>query len=561
MSSLRRLSLAVLSLALALSGTAASRAEEAAAPDVVRVPQVLAADALKVAVVGSAASMVGSPFTVIDHTGTVVYASSLEEVSGTSAPWAHAAAADFSTVDDPGTYRVVAGGIESGPVVVETDPYPGILASLLGIFDSNADGRNPSTLHGPSHLNDAKSKMANGPLKGKTIDVQGGWMDAGDQVKFTVTIGFAATMLQLAARNQPASAGRLNAMANVGTRWLLKAHPSKKIFVHTVGNVVADHDIGGFRDPADDDSSSSSVIKRRPTYVLTSGTKGADVAASASTALALAAQRTTGDLRKRYLRAAEEWFAKARSLRGPWVNEWYPQETVEDDLAAAAVELWRATGNNAYAEAALSWLRSVTDDGEMGWLVAMDNFEMAGLPAAELCGVLGRPGASNATTRNHACRILRAGADSIIYESERNAFGLAGELTWGSARGNQSGSLMALLASLNGYQPAGPVAHRALSWFLGANPWGLRFQVGYGVHHPHHWATVLGPDLPKGAIVGGPAPAEDLRGQEFLPPLTLGPFDTEEAVYRDHVDDYVTNEVSINYQAGSVLLMALLSPS
>ena len=100
-----------------------------------------------------------------------------------------------------------------------------------------------------------------------------------------------------------------------------------------------------------------------------------------------------------------------------------------------------------------------------------------------------------------------------------------------------------------------------LGWFLGANPWGVRFQAGYGVVHPYHWAQLQGPNRPDGAIVGGPASRDAIDENFPGPPITLGPFDTDDAVYRDVADDYVTNEVGINYSAGSVLLMALLSPA
>jgi endoglucanase len=186
---------------------------------------------------------------------------------------------------------------------------------------------------------------------------------------------------------------------------------------------------------------------------------------------------------------------------------------------------------------------------------------MAGLPAAELCGVLGARAPGSTRVRKAACRILRAGGADAAYHASRNAFGRAGPITWGSIRQNQNGSLMALLAGRAGLAGARATSLRALGWFLGANPWGVRFQAGYGVEHPYHWAQRQGPNFPDGAIVGGPASRSVVDANYHGPPITLGPYDTAGAVYRDVRDDYVTNEVGINYGAGSVLLMALLSPS
>ena len=547
-------------LILFLPDAAVSRPAQAAPADVVRVPQVVAAQAPKAAVVGASTDLVGTGFTVLDAADTAVLTGTLVDVPGDPSPWAHAALADFSAVDDAGTYTVVVGAVESSPVVVQATPYRAVLTSLLGIFDANADGRESSSLHAPSHLHDARSRVRNGPDQGRSINVSGGWMDAGDQLKFTVTIAHATTLLQLAARNEPRLAKKLNTVANVGVSWLRRAHPTDRIFVAQVGDTDADHN-RGFRDPTRDDRSANMLLKRRPSLVLTPGTGGVDVAAGAATALALAAKRATGGKRRTLARAAKEWFAKARALRGPWKNCCYQQDTVNDDLAAAAVELWRTTGNGTYRDLALDWLKAVTGNGSRGWRVAMDGYEMAGLPAAELCGVLGAGPPQRASIRNQACRILRAGGNDAVFNAGTNAFGRAGPVTWGTVRQNQNGSLIALLAGRAGLSGAYTVAHRALGWFLGANPWGVRFQAGYGVRHPYHWAQLQGPALPRGSVVGGPAAKDVIDDNYAGPPIALGPHDTADAVYRDVADDYVTNEVGINYSAGSVLLLALLSPS
>jgi endoglucanase len=553
----RRTSPVALALALTLALAVTGPAGATEPPVALRVPQVVAADAAKTAVLGAATSRVGDPFVVVDGTGQTVLSGTLEEAPGDPAPWSHAALADFSAVAAPGSYRVVVGAVESAPVRVEADPYPELLTSLLDVYDANADGREPSTYHGPSHLHDARSRIRNGPHRGERIDVTGGWMDSGDQLKFTVTVAYAATLLQLAARTEPDLAADLAEVADVGVRWLLKAHPAKGVFVAQVGDVDADHN-AGFRDPTVDDGSDDPLRAHRPSSVLTRRTGGADVAGLASAALALAAQRADGRKRARLLRAAEQWFAEGERLGGPWRNCCYSQDTVRDDLAAAAAELWRATGEAAYRRAAVRHLVAVTDDGQESWRIGFDGYEMAGLPAAELCGTLGlaaAPGDAGAT----GCRILRAGGRDAQDRSADNAFGRAGPVTWGTVRQNQNGALVALLAGRAGLAGGERTSLRALGWFLGANPWGVRFQAGHGVDHPYHWAQLDGPGLPTGAVVGGPAPLDMLESQ-FPGEVELGPYDTADAVYRDDGGDWVTNEVGIPYSAAAVLLLAVLSP-
>jgi hypothetical protein len=77
------------------------------------------------------------------------------------------------------------------------------------------------------------------------------------------------------------------------------------------------------------------------------------------------------------------------------------------------------------------------------------------------------------------------------------------------------------------------------------------------VLHPYHWSQLGGPNRPRGAVVGGPAPVADItsNGDPFVP----GPFDTATVGYRDVPDDYVTNEVGITYNSSAVLFAALLA--
>lgn len=54
-----------------------------------------------------------------------------------------------------------------------------------------------------------------------------------------------------------------------------------------------------------------------------------------------------------------------------------------------------------------------------------------------------------------------------------------------------------------------------------------------------------------------PAPVESITSNTFAPPYEPGHFDTAEVGYRDHRHDYVSNEVSLGYQAPWVLAAAL----
>ncbi len=553
---------------LGLGATLAAAPSPTAAespPLTIRAPLIAEPGTVPPAVVASDSPLLGTTYDVVSTSGggTIVNDAVLQPLE-TPAPWSHAALADLSAITGPGTYEVRIGATPSDPIVVADGEFAEVVTGGLEIFDSNADGEEPSSYHEPSHLNDRRSRIANGPDQGEQVNVVGGWMDAGDQLRFTVTTAYATLMLELALANQPSTADEIGDAAAIGRRFLLKAHPRRGVFVAQVGHTDADHN-AGFRDPTVDDASDDLRRRRRPSYVLTGATGGSDVAAVASAALASASLRVGPELRDRLLVAARAWLAKAKSLGEVWDNCCYQQTSWRDDVAVAQAALWRATGRASYAEEALVSLKRATANGRDNWLVGADGFEMAGIAAAELCGVL-RPGDDPAPddVRRPACRILREGGEAWIHAvNTETAFGRAGWEQWATARQSESGAVVLALAERAGLERADRALDRATGWFLGVNPWGNRWQsdVGGAIENPYHWVQVFDGDLP-GAVVGGPAPLADINDNRYYDdaPLALGPFDTPSQTYADLAPDYVMNEVGIGYSAPAVLHFALISP-
>ncbi|HWJ11226.1 MAG TPA: glycoside hydrolase family 9 protein, partial [Nocardioides sp.] len=530
----------------------------AAPPVTIRVPLVAEAGQVPPAVVGGGHA--GDAYDVVRVVdATVVKSGQLTSLPSRDADvWASFGLADLTGLA-PGTYRVEADGVSSVPFTVGAGDYADVLASLLGIYDANADGDEPSSYHDPSHLNDARSRIRNGPHKGERIDVEGGWMDAGDQIKFTTTIGYTSVMLELAARNEPSAAAQLVETSGIGIRWLLKAHPAPGVFAAMVGTAGADHNTD-WRDPAGDDDLANPALSHRTTAVFSGRAGGSDPAGTASAALAYAAGRSTGADRATLLRQSKAWLGEALKLRAVWKNCCYQGGSWRDDVALAQAALWRATGNDAYATDALTQLRKVTGNGDRDWLISADGYEMAGIAAAELCGVLGAPAAPDPVS-GPACQILRAGGRRAVGEvANETAFGRAGDNVWGSARESEAGAVVAVLAGRAGLEGADAAALRALGWFLGVNPWGLRWQVGFGIDNPHHWLRGLGQTgVPYGAVPGGPTRLSEYAGQEDYITRHPGIYDSDLQYYGDHLDDYVSNEVDIQYNAPAVLHFALIS--
>ena len=68
-------------------------------------------------------------------------------------------------------------------------------------------------------------------------------------------------------------------------------------------------------------------------------------------------------------------------------------------------------------------------------------------------------------------------------------------------------------------------------------------------------AFVFGDGLPRGAVVGGPARAEQIRNEGFK---VKGRLQSGFASYEDERANYVTSEPAMDYAAASILMLAAL---
>ena len=521
----------------------------------------------KVAIVSGGGDLRGKRFRVVDSAGSTVLKGRLKRARGKPDPWKKAFAADLSAVSEPGRYRVDVGKLSSRPWIVEADGPLGGLRSILGYFQANRDGAEPSPLHGPAHLNDAVIHPDSPLLPGQAIDLSGGWMDAGDMLHFTQTTAFATAMLEASARLDPADATALGAEADVGVRWLLKAHPQPGVFIAQVGD-DRDHDLG-FRDPVDDTGSSLPGIGQRFAYPEIGG----DLGGKAAAALALAFLRT-GD--PAALGSAIEWYdaglaagAPARPLKRAgypaYAGNFYAAPNWKDSMASGAAELFRATCaagacQQRFQDDFASFLSDSRQTGPYAAMGAVDDFASFG--EAEVCGAFGGDTSIfDPAVRALACKLLAENGRIAGRQAARNSFGMPGYFSWGTTAQNGAAGALAALSTV---APGGPAsgcrtAAGARDYLLGRNPYDESFIVGYGPKapsHPHHWGSVFGAGVPEGAVVGGPAPKREVKGQGFR---VRGKFGSRFATYQDKRVNYVTSEPAIDYSAASILLLASLS--
>ena len=545
-----RLARVAASLATALALLPLSQAS--ATPTEIRVGGPSAPADSKLAIVASDKDLRGQRFSAT-LAGKTVLSGRLKAAKGSPDPWRHAFVADLSELSDPGAYRLEAGGASSPPWIVQADGSAAGIEVILDYLRTNRDGAEPARLHGPAHLNDAALP------DGSPIPISGGWMDAGDMIHFTQTTAATVVLLETAARFSPARASALREESDVGVRWLLRAHPEPGLFIAQVGD-ARDHE-QGFRDPAADDASAEPGIGTRVAYPGVGG----DTAGKTAAALALVADRSPEPLRAQLLGAAREWYAAGLAAAAPLgplggrSGGFYLTGSWEDDMAGGAAALYRSTAEPAFLEQAEDFLRNARYEA------GIDPYSFSTFAAAELCGALGAPAASAGSARDFGCEVLADTGRFAAKVSRRTAFATPGEFTWGQTRLNANAGTAAALAERAGLLPGGEaIAASARDYLLGRNPWGRSFVAGYGqkpAREIHHWAVALAGDgEPRGAVVGGPAPADQVKEQGFRAKIRkFARYDSRRAVYEDHRPNYVTSEPTIDYSAATILMLAVVA--
>ncbi len=401
--------------------------------------------------------------------------------------------------------------------------------------------------------NGSRCHMRDGESVG--LELSGGWHDAGDHVKVTLTIAYAAYVMLKAYElypnafkdyDDPAYIGKPNGVPDVldearfGLDWLVKAHPMPDKLVAMVAN--SDYDHSTFM--TSPKASTNTVEKGGEPRPVQMGAK-ADFAGLTAAALALASKvyaSVDATLAATYLAKAKTAYAFAKANPGLSTSMLYAWtgSPYNDDLMCGATELWRATTEASYRTDALS------QNTTIGPTKSIVNYSQV----SDLCRhSLVKAGEQSALT-SWTTDVDRY---ATLISTNANLKGLIYTEKWGPCRHAMSAAFSAaLLYDVTKTTKYRDFARSQYAWVKGQNPQSRSFIIGWGTNpptRPHHrnaygyeddagWdATTpkLSDTLPfrtplVGGLVGGP----NLDG------------------YQDSVNDYVHNEVALDYNAGLV---------
>ena len=457
----------------------------------------------------------------------------------------------------------------------------------------------------PAHLNDAAASVYAWPHMvrgedlitdpdltriGGPVDVEGGWADAGDYLKFTHSSAYNDVVLFSSARMLgPRAPQALLDEARYGLTWLDKMWDESTLTLHLQvglgsGNkqetFIGDHD--GWRLPEVDDHDTDPLhryVAHRP--VLDAAAAGQPIspnlAGRVSAAFALASQQETDPVKAlALLGKAQGLYGRAATAAPPkplvtaLPHAFYPESVWQDDMELGGAEIARAAQRlglpgATYLASAAHWakryLRLRSGD-------TLNLYDAGALAHASLADAMAEVphGAALDVTRRLLTKDLGRQLRTGVRQARHDAFGAPVDVTQFDANSHSFGLVAsaALYERLTGSHRFRGFATRVRTWLLGGNPWGVSAMVGIGTSYPrcmqHQVANLAAaPDL--GAVVNGPNGADNFEGglgsfQDGMRHCSrprYAAFDGQGSHYVDDVRAWQTDEPALDMTAAAIL--------
>jgi hypothetical protein len=405
--------------------------------------------------------------------------------------------------------------------------------------------------------------IANHPRGGKCfendgategLDLAGGWHDAGDHIKFTLTIAYAAYALLKAYDAFPGAFsdryderyGAPNGIPDVldevriATDYLLKVRSTKGL----VSRVGQDEDHKRFVTCPTQATLGAALGGDPRTVFFADNPDLSGLSAAALAAGARAFRPFDAELATKYLAEARALFehARANEALGPSNVSFYNNGSKYDDLLCGAAEIWAETQDESY----LSDVKRYADQALGRFALSWDHTENLGhhtlAKRGQTLDIWGQNG--QAPTLQVVCD------DYVAKAQGPNGVADFGQ-SWGVLRFTMGGAFaVALCAEAFGGEKYKKYVLDQLAYVTGATT-GASFIVGIGTKypkHPHH-RNAQGSDDPNVsmATLGATPQVHLLEGA-----LIGGSLDPTQLEAVDILDKYETSEVAIDYNAGLV---------
>ncbi|WP_328998458.1 glycoside hydrolase family 9 protein [Kribbella sp. NBC_00709] len=483
---------------------------------------------------------------------------------------------DFGAYRGTGSgFRLAVGNDVSEPFDIGSHVYSGLRRDALAYFYNNRSGIpieakyvGETYARPAGHLGVAPNQSDTSvPCYPGTcdysLDVRGGWYDAGDQGKYVVNGALAAwQLLDLYEETGPGVALKIPEAGNrtpdvLGeAKWeldfLLRMQvPAGQPLAGMVHHKIHDEKWTALGTPPADDP--------QPRYLYPPSTAATLNLAAVGARCARVYAKWDKRFAARCLSAAQTAWNAARqhpAIYAPAGGEGggaYDDTKVTDEFSWAAAELFATTGKASYRHFITTTLKAA--DG-FSWQ------ETGGLADLALARV---PWRLPAADQRKLSRRIAAAADTYLADLWSQGYAnpykpADGQYVWGSNSGTANDAMiLAIAGDLTGRAAYRSAALESLDYLLGRNAINQSFVTGYGErasHNQHHrfWAHSLNPALPSpypGSLAGGPnSHLQDPVAQRNLPGCAPA------KCYIDEIGSYSTNEVAINWNSALAWLSA-----
>jgi endoglucanase len=541
---------------------------------------------------------------LVDGSGQVVLSGSTTVYGSDDASGDHVHIADFSAWTTEGTgYTLQVGDAESHPFEISGEVYDQLKYDALAYFYHNRSGIDIEMPYaGSEQWARPAGHIGVAPNQGDTdvtcfagessggqqmagcdysLDVSGGWYDAGDHGKYVVNGGISVwtllnqyeRALHLGSSVDDFADGTMSIPENGNgvpdildeARWELEFMLSMQI-PQSTGDPKAGmvhhkvHDAAWTGIPMAPDQDPQPRYLYPPTTAATlnlaaTAAQGARIWESIDPAFSA-----------RCLSAAE--LAWSAALANPQVYAMdfngggsYGDDDVSDEFYWAAVELYITTGEaeyRDYAQASDHYLSLATDgDSALGWptTAAAGTISLAVVAGRQSGDEIEEARANIAGLADTYVEILNGEGYLVPYAPEAGYY-------WGSNSSVLNNLIIIALAyDFTRDQAYLGAVSEGMDYILGRNGMDQSYVTGYGerpVQNPHHrfWAYQMNPSYPPpppGAVSGGPnAFLQDPTAQSLLVGCAW------QKCFVDSIESWSTNEITINWNAPLAWVAAFL---
>jgi len=502
---------------------------------------------------------------------------------------------DFSEFATPGSgYQIQAGGLESAQFDISTDIYSQLKYDALAYFYHNRSGTSISVQYvganwarPAGHITDDdvtchKGEDSDGntwPGCDYSLDVAGGWYDAGDFGKYVVNGGISAwTLMDLYERFPEVYGDATLQIPEQGNdvpdlldeaRWEMEFLLSMQVPQGQPKAGMAHHKMHDRTwepmpkvPPMEVDNDNEHEMLGAGRYLYPPSTAATlNLAATAAQCVRIW-QDIDPEFAATCLTAAETAWEAALANPGIYAGNTpgdgggnYDDDNVADEFYWAAAELFASTGNQEY----LDYLLESDRFGEV------DQFDWGSTASLGTITLLITENDLPADKAAQLEENILAFADEMLTIQERDGYSVLidGDYPWGSNGLILNNTiLMALAHDISGDGKYLDSVRLSMDYIMGHNPLNICYVSGYGTYpmqHPHHrfWGndpTNGYPPPPPGVVAGGPNATADDPPADRANLSALAPSKR----YVDEIGSYSTNEVTINWNAPLVWVATFL---